>query len=144
MQPKSKGESSDSKDLQISIKKYPSISSTHLIDYFLIIGYEEIYIEQKLLKLIQKNINDNKSSSSSNKYKLNDYPTILSSVSSDFEDEIMDEEEIIKYIFPEPPTILYSVVGDNFDVDIKPKNIIFSKIDDDINNIGYSYTFTNV
>ena len=141
MQQKSKNESLDSKNLQILIKKYPSISSTHLIDYFLIVGYEEIYIKQKLLKLIQKNINDNKDSSSSNKYKLNDYPTILSSVSSDFEDEIIDDEDIIKYIFPEPPTILYSVVGDNFDVDIKPKNIIFSKIDDDINNIGYSYTF---
>ena len=132
----SKNESSDSKELQISIKKYPSIKSTHLIDYFLIVGYEEIYIEQKIIKLIQ----GNKETSSNNKYKLNEYPTILSSINSDYKDEIIDDEDIIKHIFPEQPTILYST-GDNLDIDINPKNIIFSKKENNIFNIGYSYNF---
>ena len=123
------------KDLQISINKYPSSKSIHLIDYFLIIGYEEKYIQQKIIKSIQ-----NQEKSNNTKFKSEQYPTVLSSINSDYKDEIIDDEDIIKFIYPETPNILYNT-GDNLDLDIKEKNIIFSKYDNNVMNIGYAYTF---
>ena len=123
------------KELQISINKYPSSKSIHLIDYFLIIGYEEKYIQQKIIKSIQ-----NQEKSNNTKFKSQQYPTVLSSINSDYKDEIIDDEDIIKCIYPETPNILYNT-GDNLDLDIKEKNIIFSKYDNNVINIGYAYTF---
>ena len=130
-----KNQISNLKELQISINKYPSSKSNHLIDYFLIIGYEEKYIQQKIIKLIQ-----NQEKPINNKFKSEQYPTILSSISSDYRDEIIADEDIIKYIYPETPNILYNA-GDNLELDIKEKNIIFSKYDNNVMNIGYAYTF---
>ena len=48
----SNSKNEDSKDLKIKIKKY--LKSIHLIDYFLIIGYEEIYIQKKNSKKCSK------------------------------------------------------------------------------------------
>ena len=126
-----------SKEFQISIKKYPSLKSINLIDYFLIIGYEDIFIQQKIIKSIQ---NEEKSSSNNNKYKCEYFPTVLSSINSEYKGEMMDDEDIIKNIFPETPTILYSS-GDSLDIDTKEKNIIFSKVENQIDNFGYAYYF---
>ena len=61
---------SEFKHLHTSIKKYSLSKTNHLIDYFLIIGYEDIYIKEKIIKEIQ-----NKEIPSSNKktniYKIN-------------------------------------------------------------------------
>ena len=129
----SNSKNEDSKDLKIKIKKY--LKSIHLIDYFLIIGYEEIYIQKKIVKNVQ-----NKDISNNNKYQCEEYPVVLSSINSDFREEIIDDEDIIKYIFPEPPNIIFNK-GDNLGIDIKEKNIIFSKVDNNSNNIGYAFTF---
>lgn len=132
-----KNDNPNSKELQLSIRKYPPSKSIHLIDYFLIIGYEETFIQEKIIKVIQ---NQDTSASNNNKYRCQEYPCILSSINSDFEGEIMDDEEIVKYIYPEPPCILFNK-GDNLGIDIKQKNIIFSKIEDNVINIGYAYAF---
>ena len=132
-----KNDNPNSKELQLSFRKYPPSKSIHLIDYFLIIGYEEKFIQEKIIKVIQ---NQEISASNNNKYRCEEYPSILSSINSDFEGEIMDDEEIVKYIYPEPPCILFNK-GDNLGIDIKQKNIIFSKIEDNVINIGYAYTF---
>ena len=134
----SKNENPNLKDLQITIKKYSSSKSIHLIDYFLIVGYEEIFIQEKIIKAIQSQ--DLSSSSSNNKYKCEEYPTVLSSINSDYEGEMMDDENIIKNIYPEPPNIIFNR-GDNTGIDTKPKNIVFSKLEDNIINVGYAYTF---
>ena len=132
----SKKDLGDSKEFQASLRKYPSSKSIHLIDYFLIIGYEETFIQEKIIKSIQ-NIDF---TTNNNKYKCEEYPTVLSSVNSDYAGDMMDEEDIIKYIFPESPNIPYSK-GDNLEIDIKEKNIIFSKVEDNLINIGYAYIF---
>ena len=132
-----KNEIQDSKDLEVFIKKYPFFNSIHLIDYFLIVGYEEAFINEKIIKSIQ---NKDNSSSNNNKFKCKEYPTILSSINSDYQGEMMEEDEIIKHIFNEPPSILYSK-GDNLGIDIRKKNIIFSKVEDNIINIGYAFIF---
>ena len=72
-----KNEIQDSKDFEMSIKKYPFFNSIHLIDYFLIVGYEEAFINEKIIKSIQ---NKDNSSSNNNKFKCKEYPTILSSI----------------------------------------------------------------
>jgi len=135
---KNENEMSDEKeDFQIQIKKYPYSSSVHLIDYFLVIGYEELFIQNNIVKNIQ---NQDFSNNNINKYKCEEYPTILSSINSDNKEEMLDDEDIVKYIYPEQPYILYNK-GYNLGIDIKEKNIIFSKVEKGINNIGYSYTF---
>lgn len=135
---KSDNEMSDVKeDLQIQIKKYSASSSVHLIDYFLVIGYEELFIQNNIVKNIQ---NQDFSNNNINKYKCTEYPTILSSINSDNKGEMLDDEDIVKYIFPEQPYILYNK-GYNLGIDIKEKNIIFSKVEKGIKNIGYSFTF---
>ena len=129
------------KYLQTLIKKYPLSDSIHLIDYFLIIGYEDIYIQEKLIKDIQNKgislLNNNKT----NIYQLKQYPTVLSSISSDYEGDIIDDEDIIKNIFPSETIDIYYNKGDNTDLDLSPKNIIFTKKEDSIMNNGFAYLF---
>ena len=129
------------KYLQTLIKKYPLSDSIHLIDYFLIIGYEDIYIQEKLIKEIQIKeislLNNNKT----NIYQLKQYPTVLSSISSDYEGEIIDDEDIIKNIFPSETIDIYYNKGDNTDLDLSPKNIIFTKKEDKIIDNGFAYLF---
>ena len=133
----SKNDIGDLKDFPISLKKYSTSKSIHLIDYFLIIGYEDIYIQEKIIKTIQ---NIDISSNNNNKYQCEDYPTVLSSVNSDYNGDIMEDEDIIRHIFPECPNISYSK-GDNLEIDTKEKNIIFSKVENNIINIGFAYLF---
>ena len=129
------------KYLQTLIKKYPLSDSIHLIDYFLIIGYEDVYIQEKLIKEIQNKgislLNNNKT----NIYQLKQYPTVLSSISSDYEGEIIDDEDIIKNIFPSESIDIYYNKGDNTDLDLSPKNIIFTKKEENIINNGFAYLF---
>ena len=129
------------KYLQTLIKKYPLSDSIHLIDYFLIIGYEDIYIQEKLIKDIQNKgislLNNNKT----NIFQLKQYPTVLSSISSDYEGEIIDDEDIIKNIFPSESIDIYYNKGDNTDLDLSPKNIIFTQKEDKIIDNGFAYLF---
>ena len=129
------------KYLQTLIKKYPLSDSIHLIDYFLIIGYEDIYIQEKLIKDIKNKeislLNNNKT----NIFQLKQYPTVLSSISSDYEGEIIDDEDIIKNIFPSESIDIYYNKGDNTDLDLSPKNIIFTQKEDKIIDNGFAYLF---
>ena len=129
-------ENSEFKHLQTTIKKYSLANSIHLIDYFLIIGYEDIYIKEKIIKEIQ-----NKETPSSNKktniYKMKEYPSVLSSINSDYEGEIMDDDEIIQSIFPSGNINIYYNKGDNTDLDLSIKNLIFNKKDQN----GFAYIF---
>ena len=135
-------EDQEFKYLQTIIKKYPSASSIHLIDYFLIIGYEDIYIQEKIIKDIESiDISTSNTNTKTNIYKSKNYPTVLSSISSDYEGEIIDDEEIIKNIFPSGEINIYFNKGDNIDIDLNPKTLIFSKKEKDIINNGFTYIF---
>ncbi len=130
-------EKSNIKSFQAPLKKYPLSNSIHLIDYFLIIGYEDTYIKEKIIKDIQ--IKDFPSANT-NIYKSNNFPTILSSINSDYEGEIIDDERIIKIISSEFIDIYYNK-GDNIDINLDTKNIIFSIIENGILYNGYLHLF---
>ena len=77
------------------IKKYPYLGySPNLLEYFSIIGFEESYIEE--LKYKNQLLDNDKIIP----------PTILFSVISNREYGIIDNDLIIKLIFPENPKIL--------------------------------------
>ena len=125
---------------QKSLTKFPSSSSIHLIDYFLIIGYEDIYIQEKIIKEIQtKEISS--SNTKTNILKIKDYPSVLSSIGSDYEGHLLDDEDIIKSIFPSETVDIYYNKGDNTDLDLKTKGIIIFKKDENIINNGLAYFF---
>ena len=134
-------ENSEFKYLQTSLKKYSSSNSIHLIDYFLIVGYEDIYIQGKIIKEIQNKEIPPSSNTKTNIYKAKDYPTVLSSISSDYEDEIMNDEDIIKNIFPSQEINIYYNKGDNMDVNLNPKNVIFSQQKNNIKTNCFAYIF---
>ena len=133
-------ENPEFKYLQTSLRKYATSNSIHLIDYFLIVGYEDIYIQEKLIKDIES-IDISSSNAKTNIYKSKNYPTVLSSISSDYEGEIIDDEEIIKSIFPLKEVNIYFNKGDNIDIDLNQKILIFSKKEKDIINNGFAYIF---
>ena len=133
-------EEKEFKYLQTIIKKYPSSSSIHLIDYFLIIGYEDIYIQEKIIKEIQsKEIPS--TSGKTNIYQTKEYPVVLSSINSDYEGEIIDDENIIKSLFPSENVNIYYDKYDNIDFDLNIKRIIFSIKENNIINNGFAYKF---
>ena len=110
------------------IKKYPYLGySPNLLEYFSIIGYEESYIEE--LKFKNQLLDNDKIIP----------PTILFSVISNREYGIIDNDLIIKLIFPENPKILsknppniqniiYSFCFDSYNGDSKLFYICFAYI----------------
>ena len=134
-------ENSEFKYLQTSLKKYSLSNSIHLIDYFLIVGYEDIYIQEKIIKEIQSKEISPSSNTKTSIYKAKDYPTVLSSISSDYEGEIMDDEDIIRSIFPSQEIDIYYNKGDNMDLNLNPKNMIFYKQERNIMTNCFAYIF---
>ena len=71
-------ENPEFKYLQTSLKKYSTSNSIHLIDYFLIVGYEDIYIQEKIIKDIESiDISSSNTNTKTNIYKSKNYPTVL-------------------------------------------------------------------
>ena len=137
----SSNENQEFKYFQTSISKYHLSSSIHLIDYFLIIGYEDTYIQEKIMKEIEANEIPS-SNIKTNILKINDYPSVLSSINSDYEGNIIDDEDIIKNIFPSETINIYYNKGDNTDLDLSIKKIIFfQKGSSNIINNGFAYIF---
>ena len=105
------------KDLMIT--KYPYLgSSPNLMEYFSIIGYDEITLS---------NAKENKSD------KINIKPTILSSICSGQDYGIVDNDLIIRQIYPENPTFLtISQLGQKQSKP-KPESVIYSFCFDSVN-----------
>jgi hypothetical protein len=128
---------------EFNIEKFPMASSPHLIDYFFILGYEEPYIQEKIIKAINSKIESNKNNFEMNIFnelKCRHLPTILSSISSNFSEPISDENFLIENIFPIPPSTFY-VSPDNFIYEPNPINIIYSNVQNNIVNFIYAYVF---
>ena len=145
----------DKKDIKkLTLETYPNAESTNLIEYFLIVGYEESYIQEKIINKIifnpnvlteleeqeKKNKKISQESKVFNEYKFRDLPTILSSISTNFPKPMIPEKLIIKNVFPIPPSVFYMEV-DNFKHELVPLDIVFTNIHNDEVNIGYSYIF---
>ena len=136
---------------EIKIEKFPMAESPNLIEYFLIMGFEELYIQQKIIKNFnekilleldeeeQKNKKLNPETKIFKEYKCRHFPTILSSIGSNFSKTI-PSELLIKKVFPVPPSIFYTTT-DNFIYEPYSLNIVFTNIQNNIVNIGYAYLF---
>ena len=140
-------------DLEVKIEKYPMAESPRLLENFLIIGYEDIYFQEVILKNLQP-INNNpeierpesKRKGSDNKIYLKEYkprnlPTILGSISSDFTGGIFDGNQIIEKVYPIPPQIYYGYYENPSQDVLNQTNIVFTNIQNNVVNIGYAYTF---
>ena len=103
------------KDIQQQIKNHLQDRSPRLIDIFMIAGYENIYINEQIIKDINKvldpknkdnveikeNISNIKDINQNGygEYKCEVYPTILSSVTSDLESGEKEEDNYFYHIF---------------------------------------------
>jgi len=141
----------DLKDLEVKIEKYPMAESPNLLEIFLIVGYEETYFQEIILQNLQSvNINqemekiDSKMKKGSDnkfiykEYKCRNLPTILGSITSNYEGGIFDGNQIIEKVFPIPPSIYY---GFQETIPIDSTNVVFTNIQNNVVNIGYAFIF---
>ena len=117
--------------LSSTLYKYPYLGySPNLIEYFCIIGYDENFIKSCLLP--KTGIEPTA------QYP----PTILSSISSDKDFDIIDNDQIIQQVFPNIPTLISSI-----NVQPEPRSVIFSfcydsyKGDKKLSYVCYSFVF---
>ena len=137
---------------EIIMEKYPMASSPHLIEYFLIMGYDESYIQEKIIKNFdsqtqielelaeQKSRKLNPETKILNEYKCRNLPSILFSLGSNFSEGLDSENYLIKRVFPIPPSVLYTII-DNFLYDPPANDVVFSNIQNTVVNIGYAHIF---
>ena len=148
----SENNNSESKISEIQISKFPMAESPNLIEYFLIMGYEESYIQEKIIPTVNPQLIaeleelESKARKIStitkiyNEFKCRHQPTILSSITSNFEGGMLNTLQMIDYVFPIPPSIFYSS-ADNCLSDPYPINVVFTNIQNNVVNIGYAYIF---
>ena len=140
---------------EILMEKNPMASSPNLIEYFLIMGYEESYIQEKIIKHFssktkldleladEKNKQQNPESKILNEEKCRNLPSILFSLGSNFSDPLEGEDDLIKDVFPVPPSVFYSIIEKENNLIYEPmsNDVIFSNIQNDVVNIGYAHIF---
>ena len=91
---------------KLIIKKYPYLGySPNLIEYFGIIGYSETFIPELISSI--KNLNSNPNPNNQSQLKnISPYPpTVLSSITSNNDYGIVDNELIITQLYPDNPKI---------------------------------------
>jgi hypothetical protein len=140
-------------DLKVEIEKYPMAESPRLLENFLIIGYEDIYFQEVILKNIQQANNNPENEKPEIKrkgsdtkiyfreYKPRNLPTILGSISSDFSEGIFDGNQIIEKVFPIPPQVYYGFWEAPSQDVLSQTNVVFTNIQNNVVNIGYAYIF---
>ena len=149
-----KNEKIELKDLEIPISNHPLDKSPRIIDCFIIYGYEKIYLNANVIKDI--NNNEEKDTPIPNEielgeYKCKEYPTVLSSITSNLDVEengkedyllIQDFDYYLDLCIFDKPTIYYTTNKEKKNQElIKPKESIPSIINDSGNTICYSYMF---
>ena len=138
-------------DLEVKIEKYPMAESPRLIENFLIIGYEDLYFQEVIFQNLQTSnliqevdkaeIKGRKGSDSKlyfKEYKCRNLPTILSSISSNFNGGIFDGNQILEKVFPIPPSVYY---GNTENYPQEFTNVVFTNIQNNVVNIGYGFIF---
>jgi len=160
------------KNLEFPIRNHFCDKSPTLIDIFMICGYEDNYINGQIMKDIEKNLDNLKIQNNNNvkanedknniidyngygKYKCKDYPSVLSSITSDFdtlindneskknyEYDIMDFPYYIKLGLASPPNVYFTIdKGKINEEEIKPKQYIPSIINSKYSTLSYLYMF---
>ena len=142
-------------DLEVKIEKYPMAESPNLIENFLIIGYEDLYFQEVIAKNIPAiNLNQEnekvelkirKGSDGKlclKEYKCRNFPTILGSISSNFNGGIFDGNQILEKVFPVPPSVYYGIVENPSQEMVNlTTNVVFTNIQNNVVNIGYGFIF---
>ena len=147
---------------EMMLKKFPYLSySSNLIEYFVILGFENIMIRQNILpemieviKTMPLNNDDdehidiyNEHISIFKSYTINHLPTILSSVSSNYKKSMLDDELLINLTFPSFPKAYYSLELSALQYEPNPENITFFINGDSLEEKtkipfhGYSFIF---
>ena len=91
---------------KLIIKKYPYLGySPNLIEYFGIIGYSETFIPELISSIKNSNSNPNPNNQSQLKNMSPYPPTVLSSITSNNDYGIVDNELIITQLYPDNPKI---------------------------------------
>ena len=156
------------KDIQQQIKNHLQDRSPRLIDIFMIVGYENIYINEQIIKDVNKvldpknidnveekeNISNIKDINQNGygEYKCEVYPTILSSVTSDLESGEKEEDNYFYNIFDfqfylemclcTTPSIYFATDKQKLPQElISPKDYIPTIITSVANNFCFSYLF---
>ena len=145
----------DLKSLEFEIEKYPMAESKNMFESFLILGYDDLYYQEKIIKGVnemcsQKNDNNSKEKKQEEFKKIfcRNLPTILSSITSDFSGPILNGNQIIQNVFPIPP-LIYIDDEDNKEkekdkiafIDKKMYFVIFSNIQNNVVNYGFGKIF---
>ena len=132
-----------------TMKRYPfNGRSEYLIDKFFIIGYDYATLKKILIQnnldFIQnssKNIDEEQTEKNKNKklpqeFQVNEPPSLINEISSDYSKEVLDIDLIIEMIFPNNP-ILYYVEEDLNQNNNNPNNSTKNMIDlsDDIKRV---------
>ena len=126
------------------IKKYPYLGySPNLIEYFLIVGFDQNFKTEKSIEIAfslkdknnplerQQNNQDAEGPDLKEKFnlfKMPNKPIVLNSIASDFRDGMLNEDKIIDYIFPNNYTPVYTSNSKNerFEKnELKNQNLIF-------------------
>ena len=167
----------DLKSLEVTIEKFPMAESKNMFESFLIIGYDDLYYQEKIVKEAvkegKKKQNLNMSNIIKDKKKQDEYffiefhcrnlPTILNSITSDFNGPILAGNQIIENVFPIPPSILIEIEEKENNKDKennkekdnnkekekvktvpfekKPYFVIFSNIQNNVVNYGFGHIF---
>ena len=107
-----------------NIKKYPYLGySPNLIEYFLIIGFNNSFKVEKAVeislsikdiiasveKLDNPELEGQELKEKLNFHKMPNKPVVLNSIASDFSDGMINEDNIINYLFPNHYTPIYSI-----------------------------------
>ena len=160
------------KNLEFPIRNHFQDKSPTLIDIFMICGYENIYIIGQIIKDIKeyidnlKNHNNNNEETNSNttniiyyngygKYICKNYPSVLSSIASNFDTLLNDNENKKKYNYSindfqyyirsgliSPPIVYFSSDKEKINKEeLKPKQYIPSIINVQYSTISYLYMF---
>ena len=121
-----------------------------MFESFHIIGYDELYFKEKIMKEVSKLYNDKENEYlyardieiiQLNKFCCRNLPILLSSIISDFAGPILNGNKIIENIFPIPPEIIIGPEGEDLPAKKKNSFIIFNNIQNEVVNYGYGHIF---
>ena len=153
------------KDIQENIENLLKDKSPRLMDIFMIVGYENIYINEKIIKDIKRELEpkeqkDNEEENKNNiklinqkgygEYQCEELPTVLSSITSDLDSkekkeylfEIKDFQFYLEITFCTNPIVYFTNDKQNMPQEIiKTKDYIPTIVTNEGNNYSYSYMF---
>ena len=112
------------------ILKYPfNGKNPNLIDKILFIGYEQNYIEKYLPEIIDNEIKEISLLPKVDFYTRNfkENPIVLNEITYKYDNNLIDNSQIIDFIFPDNSTIIFILSNENNNSLIEDYKIIFSK-----------------